>query len=136
MVAIPNDVMKVLNDPASVRVLATKSDKGDVHIIQAGSIKAPAPDTVVIGAILMKRTGKNLEGMKAKGELVSILACSGLNSYELKAKVKDLATAGSIFDGMNAELAKMGMKASGVWVFEVKEVWNQSANYSAGTKMV
>ena len=136
MVAIPNDVMKVLNDPASVRVLATKNDKGDVHMIQAGSIKAPAPDTVVIGAILMKRTGKNLEGMKAKGELASILASSGLNSYELKVKVKDLATAGPIFDGMNAELAKMGMKASGVWVFEVKEVWNQSANDSAGTKMV
>jgi len=136
MVAIPNEVMQVINDPASVRVLATKSDKGDVHIIQAGSIKAPAPDIVVIGAILMKRTGKNLEGMKAKGELVSILAGSKMQSYEIRAKVKELATSGPIFDGMNAELSKMGMKASGVWVFEVKEVWNQSANYSAGTKMV
>lgn len=135
MVAIPEEVMKVLNDPASVRVIATKSDKGDVHIIQAGSIKAPAPDTIVIGAILMKRTGKNLEGMKAKGELVSILAGSKLQSYEIRAKVKDLATAGPVFEGMNAELAKMGMKASGVWILEVKEVWNQSANYSAGTKM-
>ncbi|NLX48227.1 MAG: hypothetical protein GXY70_08695 [Euryarchaeota archaeon] len=128
--------MKVLNDPASVRVLATKSEKGDVHIIQAGSIKAPAPDTLVIGAILMKRTGKNLEGMKASGEMVSILAGSALNSYEIRATVKDLVTSGPIFDGMNAELSKMGMKASGVWLFEAKEVWNQSANYSAGTKMV
>ncbi len=128
--------MKVLNDPASVRVIATKSDKGDVHIIQAGSIKAPAPDTIIIGAILMKRTGKNLEGMKAKGELVSVLAGSKLQSYEIRAKVKDLVTSGPIFEGMNAELAKMGMKASGVWVLDVKEVWNQSANYSAGTKMV
>ena len=136
MVAIPEEVMKVLNDPASVRVIATKSDKGDVHIIQAGSIKAPAPDTIVIGAILMKRTGKNLEGMKAKGELVSVLAGSKMQSYEIRAKVKDLATSGPIFEGMNAELAKMGMKASGVWVLDVKEVWNQSANYSAGTKMV
>lgn len=136
MVAIPEEVMKVLNDPASVRVIATKSDKGDVHIIQAGSIKAPAPDTIIIGAILMKRTGKNLEGMKAKGELVSVLAGSKLQSYEIRAKVKDLVTSGPIFEGMNAELAKMGMKASGVWVLDVKEVWNQSANYSAGTKMV
>ena len=64
------------------------------------------------------------------------MAGSALNSYEIRAKVKDLATSGPIFDGMNAELSKMGMKASGVWVFEVKEVWNQSANYSAGTKMV
>lgn len=128
--------MKVLNDPSSVRVIATKSDKGDVHIIQAGSIKAPAPDTVVVGAILMKRTSKNLEGMKAKGELVSILAGSKMQSYEIRAKVKEMVTSGPIFDGMNAELAKMGLKANGVWVFEVKEVWNQSANYSAGTRMV
>lgn len=136
MVAIPEAVMKILNDPASVRVIATKSDKGDVHIIQAGSIKAPAPDTLIIGAILMKRTGKNLEGMKAKGEMVSILAGSKMESYEIRAKVKDHVTSGPIFDGMNAELSKMGMKASGVWVFDVKEVWNQSANYQAGTKMV
>jgi len=136
MVAIPEAVMKVINDPASVRVIATKSDKGDVHIIQAGSIKAPAPDTLIIGAILMKRTGKNLEHMKVKGEMVSILAGSKLESYEIRAKVKDLVTSGPIFDGMNAELSKMGMKANGVWVFEVKEVWNQSANYSAGSKMV
>jgi len=128
--------MKILNDPTSVRVIATKSDKGDVHIIQAGSIKAPAPDTLIIGAILMKRTGKNLEGMKAKGEMVSILAGSKMESYEIRAKVKDHVTSGPIFDGMNAELSKMGMKASGVWVFDVKEVWNQSANYQAGTKMV
>lgn len=136
MVAIPEAVMKILNDPASVRVIATKSDKGDVHIIQAGSIKAPAPDTLIIGAILMKRTGKNLEHMKIKGELVSILAGSKMESYEIRAKVKDHVTSGPIFDGMNAELSKMGMKASGVWVFDVKEVWNQSANYQAGTKMV
>ncbi|MCX6650756.1 MAG: hypothetical protein NT131_03750 [Methanomassiliicoccales archaeon] len=136
MVAIPDEVMKVLNDPTSVRVIATKSEKGDVHIIQAGSIKAPAPDTVIIGAILMKRTGKNLEGMKAKGELVSILAGSKTTSFEIRAKVKELVTSGPMFDGMNAELSKMGMKASGVWVFEVKEVWNQSANFNAGKKMV
>lgn len=136
MVAIPEAVMKILNDPTSVRVIATKSDKGDVHIIQAGSIKAPAPDTLIIAAILMKRTGKNLEHMKAKGEMVSILAGSKLESYEIRAKVKDLVTSGPIFDGMNAELSKMGMKASGVWVFDVKEVWNQSANYQAGSKMV
>lgn len=136
MVAIPDEVMKVLNDPASVRVIATKSEKGDVHIIQAGSIMAPAPDTVVIGAVLMKRTGKNLEGMKSRGEMVSILAGSKGQSYEIRAKVKELATSGPIFEGMNAELAKTGMKASGVWMFEVKEVWNQSANHYAGTKMV
>ena len=136
MVAIPEAVLKVLNDDASIRVLATKSKDGDVHAIQVGSLKAPAPDTIIVGAILMKRTGKNLESMKAKGELVSILAGTQKESYEIRAKAKDFVTAGPMYDQMNAALQKMGLKASGVWVLEVKEVWNQSAGYSAGTKMV
>jgi len=136
MVAIPEEVLKVLNDDASVRILATKSMAGDVHAIQVGSLKAPAPDTIIVGAILMKRTGKNLESMKDKGEMVSILAGSQKASYEIRAKVKDKVTAGPIYDQMNAALERMGLKASAVWVFSVQEVWNQMAGYSAGTQMV
>ncbi|MBN1109273.1 MAG: hypothetical protein JXA45_00795 [Methanomassiliicoccales archaeon] len=119
-----------------MRVLATKSEKGDVHVIQVGSLKAPAPDTIIVGAILMKRTGKNLENMKAKGEMASILTGTKMESYEIRAKPKDFVTSGPIFDQMNAALEKMGLKASGVWVLAVEEVWNQSAGYNAGTKMV
>ncbi|HRR66766.1 MAG TPA: hypothetical protein P5063_03865 [Methanomassiliicoccales archaeon] len=136
MVAIPDEVLKVLNDDASVRVIATKSKEGDVHAIQVGSLKAPSPDTIIVGAILMKRTGKNLENMKAKGELVSILAGNQKASYEIRVKVKDKVTSGPMYDQMNASLQKMGLKANAVWVFEVKEVWNQTAGYSAGTRMV
>ncbi len=136
MVAIPNEVLKVVNDDASVKVLATKSKDGNVHVIQVGSLKAPAPDTIIVGAILMKRTGKNLESMKAAGEIASILAGTKKESYEIRAKPKDFVTAGPIYDQMNAALEKMGLKATGVWVFEVAEVWNQTAGYSAGTKMV
>jgi hypothetical protein len=136
MVKIPEEVLKVLNDPTSVRVLATKSKEGNVHVIQAGSIRAPAPDTIVIGAILMKRTGKNLEDMKAKGELASVLAGSKMYSSEIRVRPKEFITSGPIFEGMNAELQKMGLKASGVWALEAVEVYNQSANYDAGKKMV
>lgn len=136
MVNIPEEVLKALNDPASFRVLATKSKEGHVHVIQAGSIKAPAPDTIIIGAILMKKTGKNLEHMMAKGELASILVGSKMNSYEIKVKPKALITEGPMFEGMNAELSKMGLKANGVWALEAVEVYNQSANYEAGKKMV
>ena len=136
MVAIPDEVLKVLNDDASVRVIATKSKEGDVHAIQVGSLKAPSPDTIIVGAILMKRTGKNLESMKERGELVSILAGNQKASYEIRVKVKDKVTSGPMYDQMNASLQKMGLKANAVWVFEVKEVWNQTAGYSTGTRMV
>lgn len=136
MVALPEEVMKVLNDDKSVRILATKSKEGHVHAIQVGSLKAAGPDTIIVGAILMKRTGKNLENMKAKGELASILAGSQTTSYEIRVKPKEFITSGPIFEGMNAALQKMGLKANGVWALEVAEVWNQSANYEAGKKMV
>ncbi|HUT27695.1 MAG TPA: hypothetical protein VMW85_06600 [Methanomassiliicoccales archaeon] len=136
MVAIPEEVMKVLNDDKSIRILATKSKEGHVHAIQVGSLKAASPDTIIVGAILMKRTGTNLENMKANGEMASILAGSQTTSFEIKAKPKEFITSGPIFDGMNAALEKMGMKATGVWSLQVAEVWNQSANYEAGKKMV
>ncbi|MCG7840336.1 MAG: hypothetical protein MIO87_00330 [Methanomassiliicoccales archaeon] len=135
MVAIPEEVLKVLNDDNSIRILATKSKEGNVHAIQVGSLKAPSPDTIIVGAILMKRTGKNLESMKASGEMVSILAGSQMKSFEIKARPKEFITSGPIFDGMNAALEKMGLKANGVWALEVAEVWNQSPNYEAGKKM-
>ena len=113
-----------------------KLKEGDVYAIQVGSLKAPSPDTIIVGAILMKRTGKNLESMKERGELVSILAGNQKASYEIRVKVKDKVTSGPMYDQMNASLQKMGLKANAVWVFEVKEVWNQTAGYSAGTRMV
>jgi len=136
---IGKQTLEARTDPITVTIRALRTETDEVWDKPEPPWIIPFPAwrlAVVIGAILMKRTGKNLEGMKAKGEMVSILAGSALKSYEIRAKVKDLVTSGPIFDGMNAELSKMGMKASGVWVFEVKEVWNQSANYSAGTKMV
>jgi hypothetical protein len=84
----------------------------------------------------MKRTGKNLESMKKNKEFVSVLVNKELKAYEIKALVKDYLTSGPIFERMNLELKKMGMAARGVWVLEPKEVWNQSATYEAGTKMV
>ena len=37
---------------------------------------------------------------------------------------------------MNEELKKMGLKANVVWTVEPVEVFNQSASYEAGKKMV
>lgn len=136
MVSIPAETMEVLSDPNAVKIIATKAEDGGVHAIRVGSLSAPDKNMLIVGAILMKRTSKNLETMKKNNELVSILVNKDTKAYEIKAQVKDFVTAGPIFDGMNAQLKKMGMAARGVWVFEPKEVWNQSANYEAGTKMV
>jgi hypothetical protein len=125
MVALPAEVIKILNDPKSTKVLGTKTLEGDIHMIPVGSLMAPKPDMIAFGAILMKRTSNNLENMKRKGELASVLVVKDMVSYEVRAEVKDYQTSGEMLDRMNAELKKLGLSARGVWILEPKEVWDQ-----------
>jgi hypothetical protein len=136
MTNIPTVTMEILNDPTAVKIVATKAENGEVHAIRVGSVAAPDQNTIIFGAILMKRTGKNLESMKKNKELVSVLVNKELIAYEIKAEVKDYLTSGPIFERMNVKLKEMGLAAKGVWVLEPKEVWNQSATYEAGTQIV
>ncbi len=136
MAELPTDVQSLLNARDSVKVLATTSADGGVHAIQLGSMMAPDPNTIIFGAVLMKHSGANLDGMRKSGALASVLVCNKLQSYQVRAKVKDYVTSGPVLERMNQELAKMNLGARGVWVLEPVEVWNQSASREAGTRMV
>jgi hypothetical protein len=136
MVKLPAEVMQAVNNPKAGKVLVTIKADGSPHVIQVGSIMSPDPEIVAFGAILMKETGKNLEAMKKKNTDVAILVTVEMKSYQIKAKVKDALTSGPLFDKMNEVLKGMGMKANVVWTVEPQEVWNQSATYDAGKKMV
>lgn len=135
MTKMPKEVMELINDPASHKILATRAADGGVHAIEVGSIMAPDANTIMFGAILMKHSGKNLEAMKAEGTLASILVANQLRSFQVRGKVKDFVTSGPIFDKMNEELGKHKMAAQGVWLLEPVEVWDQSANPKAGTRL-
>ena len=136
MVALPDEVFRAINDPKSARVLGTKDEDGAIHLIHVGSLKAADPELIVLGAILMKHTSKNLDAAKADGSCVSVLVTSGMDSYEIKAKVMDYVTSGPAFEQMNAALKAMGLQARGVYMLHPEEVWNQGATYDAGKKMV
>ncbi|HSV42400.1 MAG TPA: hypothetical protein VLH13_03200 [Methanomassiliicoccales archaeon] len=136
MVEIPVEVMKVINDPKAVKVITTVSANGVLHSIRAGSIIAPAPNMIAVGAILMKTTAKNIENMKKHDQQVAVLVGSEMTSYLIMAKIADGHKSGPLFDGMNEELKKMGLQAREVLTFVPTGVWNQSANYDAGKKMV
>lgn len=125
----------MVNDPKAMKVITMISADGVLHSIRVGSLIAPAPSTVAVGAILMKTSNKNIEEMK-KNEQIAILVGSEMKSYLIMAKIKDGHKAGPLFDKMNEELKKIGMQASTVWAFEPTGVWNQSASYEAGKKMV
>lgn len=123
------------NDIKAVKVLTTVSADGVLHSIRVGSLIAPAPNMLAVGAILMKTTAKNLEDMKKKNQLAAILIGSEMNAYLVLAKIKDSHKAGPLFEKMNENLKAIGLQAGAVWTFEPTGVWNQSANYEAGKKI-
>ncbi|MDH7507904.1 MAG: hypothetical protein QHH00_00705 [Methanomassiliicoccales archaeon] len=136
MVQIPDEIMKIINEPTTAKILGTKDSRGSVHLIHVGSLIAPAPDTLAVGAVLMQKTSNNLQEMKKKNETASILLVSGMKSYEIKARVKDFLTSGQLVNAMNERLAKMNLSARGVWTLEPIEIWNQSASQEAGKRIV
>jgi len=132
MVMIPENAMAAFNDPASVKVLTSVGADGQPHSIVCGSIRAVAPDTLIVGEILMKTTSANL----GKNSKAAILVVAGKTSFVVNVKAKQRVTAGPMLDGMNEALAAMKLKASAVWVFEPVAVFDQSASPNAGKKLV
>jgi hypothetical protein len=136
VVKLPDEVFQAVNNPKAGKVLATVGADGTPHVIEVGSIMAPSPDMVAFGAIIMKETGKNLERAKSEKTKISILVTVDLNSYLINAKIADYITKGPIYDKMNDVLKGMGLKANGVWMVQPTDVWNESARYEGGKKMV
>lgn len=135
MVKIPDEVVDAINNEKNPKILATVGADGAPHAIQAGSIRAPSNEMMIVGAILMKKTRKNLEAMKKEGKIASILVLDGAKSYEVRCMVGDFVTSGPLFDTMSEKFKPMGLTVQGVWTFTPVEVFNQSASYEAGTKM-
>lgn len=136
MAKMPKNVVDLLNDPKASKVIATVGSDGNPHAIMVGSINAPAEDKIAVGVILMEHTNKNLEGMKEKGQKAAILVGKEMESYQIKANIGDYQTSGPIFEAMKTEIEKIGLKLKAVWLLEPVEVWNQSASYEAGKRIV
>jgi hypothetical protein len=132
---LPKKVQDLFNDDQAVKVLATLSHNGMLHAVPLGSLRAPAPDTLVFANILAKETHANLEETLKKSGYVSALVVKGGESYQVRCKAKAYMTSGPAYDGMNAALKARGMTALGVWLLEPVEVINQSPGPNAGKPM-
>lgn len=106
---------------------------------------APSPDELVFAHIMMKRTHRNLEDMKSKGELVSVSVTLESASYEIMTAVGEYLTSGPKVERMLGILTQagimklvegMGMKLLGVWTLIPEEVWDQRPGPQAGTRIV
>ncbi len=136
MVALPEEIMGLLNDQTAAKVLGTRSAKGDVHLINVGGAGTLNPETIYIGEIFMKKTGDNLKVAQKDNTMVSMLVTKGYKSYEIKAKVKDHQTSGPDFNKLAGVFKAMKFDLKGLWLLTPVEIWNQSPTYDAGKKML
>ena len=130
-IKIPEKAMLLLNDPAATKVLTSVSSKGVPHSVVIGSFMAPSPDSIIAGEVLMKKTSENLK----KNSKVAVMVVKGLESYLVVAERSGHVSEGPLFDKVSEQLAKVNLKARGVWTFDPLEVYDQSANPNAGTKL-
>lgn len=126
------EVIDLFNDQEATKVITSVSANGIPHSIVVGSTMAPQADLVCVAEVLMHNTAKNIQ----KNPNVTVLAVKGMESYQVKAKVKSRETEGAIFETAKAELDKLGLPCRGVWLFEPIEAYNQSAGPDAGKKIM
>ena len=132
---LPKNVQDLFNDPQAVKVLATQSSNGMLHMVPLGSLSAPAPDMIVFGKIMAKETHANLEAALKKGAYVSALAVKAPAAYQVRCKPKAFTTAGPIVEAMNEKFKARGMTVPGIWVLEPVEVIDQTPGPNAGKPM-
>lgn len=128
---IPEQAIKLLNDPKASKVLTTVGSDGIPHSIVIGSVMAPDENTICAAEILMKKTAKNL----ADNKNIAVLVVKGVESYLVNAEVIGRQTDGALFNNIAEDIKKMGMTAAAVWTFNPVAIFDQSAGPNAGTKI-
>ncbi|MBM5804941.1 MAG: hypothetical protein FJZ49_02580 [Candidatus Verstraetearchaeota archaeon] len=136
---IPKEVQDLYNDPATLKVLATRSGE-NLHVIPLGSLRAPDANTIVCATIHMREAHENLQTAAETGTIVSTLAVKVVpgappQAYQVRCRVRSFVTSGPLFEGMREVIKKMGLDIRGVWVLEPTEVLNQFPGPQAGKKI-
>ncbi len=131
MVAIPANVLEKMNAQGTVKVFVTADKEGQPHAIVAGTIMSPAPDKMVIGEVLMKKSKANLEANPKASFMIS----AGMEAYEIDVANPVRIADGPALDEMNKALEAIHLKAAALWMFDVVAVYDQGASPNAGTKL-
>jgi predicted pyridoxine 5'-phosphate oxidase superfamily flavin-nucleotide-binding protein len=132
MVSLPEPVIRIIKHPESNKVMATVSPDGKPHVIACGSLRMVDDDTIVVGDALMSRTTEFLE----KNPEVEFLVWMRKDAYSIKARLVETQETGPVYHEMALSLSKINLTPRCVLLFDVEEVWDESASSTAGSKVV
>ncbi|MGI5964870.1 MAG: pyridoxamine 5'-phosphate oxidase family protein [Candidatus Methanomethylophilaceae archaeon] len=131
MVAIPKEVLELMNGKETSKVLVTANASGQPHAIVCGSFGTIGNDVITVGEILMKRSAEYM----AENKKVAILVAAGPKAYEMQATVIGREDSGADLDGLNKALAAANLKANAIWKFKVTAVYDEGVGPNSGKKI-
>ncbi len=136
MSKLPEELVELLKDPASVKVVGTSDTDGTPHLVVKGSLTTLDEETIVFAeGFEGTQSNKNLVRSIWFDKKVSINITRGHTSYQVKGRPYKYLITGAVFRRI-LELArqKRGAEAdiAGVWVIVPEEIRNESPGVQAG----
>ena len=127
-IEIPQHIKEVINNPESIKVLATVSKDGIPHVVFKGSLKAIDDSTLLfLEFIESSQTNKNMIHSIWFNKTVSVNVLLGKESFQLKGKVQRAIVAGNEFEKYyNQVQESKKIDLSTVYKIDVEEVVDQS----------
>lgn len=133
MATFPEELVNLLHDNESIKIVATVDGNGAPHAVVKGSLTTLDGESIVFAeGFESNYSNKNLVRSIWFGASVTINVTKGLDSYQIKGKPYKYLITGSIFKqfllrarerrGPDADIA-------GVWVITPEEVRNESPAY-------
>ena len=129
---LPENVVRMLRHPDTNKVLSMVSPDGFPHSIVLGAVIVGDDDRIYVGEVYMYRSSQYLEACP-KAEF---LVWKGKEGYSLRVEAEGRITEGPEFDRLSEVLGRKNMHVNALWVFRPSEVWDESASYTSGDRVV
>jgi len=130
MSKLPEELIALLNDTGSIKVIATIDGEGHPHVVVKGSLTTLDDETIVFAEGLEgSLSNKNLVRSIWFDKKVAINITKGLTSYQVKGRPYKYLITGRVFRQLlDRARERRGAEAdiAGVWVITPEEVRNES----------
>ncbi len=130
MSKLPEELIALLHDTGSIKVIATIDGEGHPHVVVKGSLTTLDNETIVFAEGLEgSLSNKNLVRSIWFDKKVAINITKGLTSYQVKGRPYKYLITGSVFRQLlDRARERRGAEAdiAGVWVITPEEVRNES----------
>ncbi len=134
MAKMPKEVIDLLNDPESSRVLATSDGTGMPNVVPKGSLHAIDEETIVFGDIWGNQTNTNLN-TNGKAVVSVYKVQPHPTGYQVKGTFQGFQTSGPLFENLSkAVKKKVKLDIRAVGVIKVDEVYT-AAHPQPGAKI-